>query len=142
MTETFGPPLPLDLLKSESLDVSLASPMVVVVGDLGNKIRTLEPITNPLVTTGFAIVVKPKQIDSPNVIKIVVTRDGVQIPPTKSTLAPERFEQPSDRWLKRTLGSWSIRLQRLPRARESMSASFLNPATMPRWIFLKPGLLS
>jgi hypothetical protein len=68
--------------------VRLAGPYTLYRFALMEALRKMDPLEEVPVPRGVAIIVSPTRIDSPDIIKVVVQRDGVQIPPITNTLQP------------------------------------------------------
>jgi hypothetical protein len=59
--------------------------------ELSEAMRKHDPIDGLVIPTVVAIVVLPSQIDSPDIVKIIVERDGQVVPPLQSDLGPKPF---------------------------------------------------
>jgi hypothetical protein len=51
-------------------------------------LRMREPVANVPVSPGVVVTVSRSQIDSPDIVKLIVERDGRTMPPVSITLAP------------------------------------------------------
>lgn len=59
--------------------------------ELAERLRKMEPITGIIFTPGVAVHVTPTKIDDPDVVKIVVQRDGKIVLPLTTSLRPKVF---------------------------------------------------
>lgn len=75
----------------ERLMIGLFTPYAVYRVGLTEALRKRDPIDAvPWITTAF-VSVSPSQISSPDIIKVIVERDGKVVPPVSSTLKPQVF---------------------------------------------------
>src|SRR5260370_36273075 len=56
---------------------------------LGGKSGKMEPVEEAVVPVGHAVVVTPARFDSPDIIKVVVKRNGEIVPPIANELKPK-----------------------------------------------------
>lgn len=72
----------------EVYPIGIFGPIQQMILASANSVRHMEPVVVPLVSPGrVRIDVSPSRIDEPDITRILVMRDGVQIPALSSTLA-------------------------------------------------------
>jgi hypothetical protein len=73
--------------------VMLRGRVDVVRSQIGELNRKMEPISEKAIQwpSGFVVWVAPTEVDSPDIEKVVLQRDGKIVPPLSSTLAPKEF---------------------------------------------------
>ena len=83
---------PIYFESRDDISIMLLTPYMSYRMALIERLRRMEP-SNDIPWEGSAVIrVGPKQIDSPDIIRIVVQRDGKQIPPLKTLLTPREFK--------------------------------------------------
>lgn len=73
-------------MESAELDVTLAMPLAVLWNSLAEQLRKLEPLTPPPTLPVVGVLVAPKRIDAPDIVKVAVLVRGSVIQPLASTL--------------------------------------------------------
>jgi hypothetical protein len=91
MVTAFGPPPTLSLVASEDLDVQLALPLAVLWGHVSDQLRKLEKVTALTTAPAVGIVVTPKRMNAPDIMKVAVLVAGEQIEPLLSGLEPTQM---------------------------------------------------
>lgn len=71
--------------------VAIFAPVGVFEQVAAERVRKMEPLGLLSLRTSIEILVSPSQIDSQDIERIVVTRNGVIVSPLSSTLAPKTF---------------------------------------------------
>lgn len=78
----------ISIVRSDDLYVLLQMPYAMYRQELIERMRKREPIESIPWSDDAVIRVAPTRINSPDVIKIIVERDGKEIAPTKNLLLP------------------------------------------------------
>jgi hypothetical protein len=79
---------PLTIYYSRDIDIAAVSPYATFRVQLQEAIRKREPVSSIEFPSGIAIAVSPSTINAPDVIKLIVERDGKEIPPIQNGLEP------------------------------------------------------
>lgn len=82
---------PPTIFYSDAIHISLSGRVSPFWFFASERIRKMEPIGEVPWPTGFFVSVSPSQIGAPDIVKIVVTRDGVQIQPVADHLTARQF---------------------------------------------------
>jgi hypothetical protein len=105
MKDRFGEPEVLTLSSSDSLDVALFTPMALMRVELFSMLRKMEPTWTYTPARGIAIDVQPKRIDSPDIIKVIVTRNGSPVAGIGSTLQSQVLTSAAGAAVQRHVGA-------------------------------------
>ena len=73
---------------SDELSIFAVSPYVGYRVSLLEALRKRDPVDNLPVPAAFVVVVSPSRINAPDIVKIIVERDGKEIEPTINELRP------------------------------------------------------
>lgn len=71
---------------SDALWIAVVGPVENYCSKLSEQVRKMEPLKTAVWSPNIDIVVQPQQIDSPDIVRVVVTRNGAIVPPETSTL--------------------------------------------------------
>jgi len=77
---------PIPVAATAAIDVYVASPYVFYRTGVSEAIRKMDVATDVPYPQGVVIVVNPRQIDAPDIEKVVVERNGQVVEPTQSRL--------------------------------------------------------
>ena len=80
------------VFSSDDLMITLMMPYETYRFFLMEAARKREPLESVSVIPGVTVYVSPSRIGSPDIIKLIVERNGVVVPPIESALAPAPFE--------------------------------------------------
>jgi hypothetical protein len=75
-----------------SIDVEAITPINQLFFEFATALRKLEPLIQEPRPSTVAVMVSPKQIDAPNISRMVLFLDGKEIPPVASLLKPTEFK--------------------------------------------------
>jgi hypothetical protein len=84
----------LVLANSDDIVIGGAGPYGVFRSNLSEALRKREPLETLQVPVGYGITVMPKRLTSPDIIKIVVERDGTEVPALANLLINDVFRTP------------------------------------------------
>ena len=83
---------PLSVGDSDALSIWISGPLGIFYGDARERVRKFEAlIPAPGWQREVQVIVSPSQIDSPDIEKVIVQRNGAVVPPLRSTLAPRQM---------------------------------------------------
>lgn len=91
---------------NDDLYVLVAGPVTQFGQDVSVRVRKMDPISGALFPKGVVVDVDPQSIQSPNIEKVVLKRDGAIVEPIESTLAPR--ELVTRMGVKRMLGQGQV----------------------------------
>lgn len=83
---------PIDIMSDESIAITLMGPGMAFEFQASERIRKMEPLGLIPWTPSVTITVSPTSINSPDVERVVLQRDGVVVAPLRSTLALRAME--------------------------------------------------
>ena len=81
----------LDIISSDELIVSVTARYALYRFALADSIRKMEPIEKAPIPGGHLVSVTPRTMDAPDIIKVVVQRNGVTVEPIATDLKPKAF---------------------------------------------------
>lgn len=84
--------LPYSVTSQDELLIGLTGPYCRYRADLVEQLRKMLPAGETPWSTGVAVTVAPRQIGAPDIIRVVLQRDGEQVPPLEDNLAPQEFQ--------------------------------------------------
>jgi hypothetical protein len=76
---------------SDALGVVVTSPYRMFRDGIVEAFRKREPLTGIQVPAGVVVSISPMQIDAPDIVKLIVARDGKEVRPIVSALRPKEF---------------------------------------------------
>jgi hypothetical protein len=76
---------------TEGLKIYLAGPLAQFEADAMERVRKFQPIGSASWIPEISIIVGPERIDSLDIEKVIVQRNGVNVAPLRSTLAPHEL---------------------------------------------------
>lgn len=77
---------------SDALSIWISGPLGIFYSDARERVRKFEAlIPAPGWQREVQVIVSPSQIDSPDIEKVIVQRNGAVVPPLRSTLAPRQM---------------------------------------------------
>jgi len=80
------------VVDSDALTISLSGPLGIFYGNARERVRKFQSlIPAPGWQKEVQVVVSPTQIDSPDIERVIVQRNGAVVPPLRSTLAPRQM---------------------------------------------------
>ena len=83
---------PLSVEDSDALSIWISGPLGIFYSDARERVRKFEALTPaPGWQREVQVIVSPSQIDSPDIEKVIVQRNGAVVPPLRSTLAPRQM---------------------------------------------------
>lgn len=80
------------LLSNGAITLALTTSLDLYRTAFVEAMRMMEPAPPVPSETGIVVMVSPRQIDAPDIVKIVVQRDGTTVPPLRIGLSPTPFE--------------------------------------------------
>jgi hypothetical protein len=89
--ETAAIPIGLPGAQARDALAFLFSPYASFRMDITERVRKMEPVTDLVYPTEATVTIFPDRIIGPNIIKVVVQRNGVIVEPLRSTLGPREF---------------------------------------------------
>jgi hypothetical protein len=81
MDTAFGPAAAVPLVTAKELSVVLYTPMTLLRVSIAERLRKMEPFDGIEMPAAIGILIEPKQIDAPDIAKVVVFRNGATIQP-------------------------------------------------------------
>ena len=76
---------------SDGLKILLAGPLAQFEADAMQHVRKFEPVTTTAWVPDVSIIVSPERIDALDIEKVIVQRNGVVVPPLRSSLVPQEL---------------------------------------------------
>src|SRR5262245_10361466 len=84
-------PYPISLNTAPGLRAGVVPPYLRYRTGFSEALRKMEPIESVPFSPWMSVVVTPEAINAPDVIKVVVTRNGQMVTPVSSSLSPKEF---------------------------------------------------
>jgi hypothetical protein len=81
----------ISVLLSEEISILILPRYVTYRQMLAEAIRLMDPIESTPVPDGVQVVVSPSTFTAPDILRIVVTRNGTKVEPISDGLAPKTF---------------------------------------------------